>query len=393
VQDCVFAHFVRETMFALQDLVLDTADQASRLVRRDEVLLIAWDPIVLIDAQQFFKSWPQLVSTLAANVSMGDLQARANEGFRTCFQVLHVEAGLRHQMIADVAKTPIIPPIGQWRWRRVCDTWVSLVHNQTAQEMMADTTIKFGAQSRGLSVFIFSRSTVRRRHVVNEEQLRAAVASSAYVASAEIIVGERVPFWDLAATMWHVSVLVGAEGAWAMNAAFCRPWTPVLLLLPPYRQSPHGIPPHLVYPTPNIGWELAAMQMNVLFWRAMNAPLCPGDWGRDCHTGEFSSITVDIVQFDAAWRYTRRLVGRPCALQPHVLYDDREDHVAPEHSLRLELGASLGAQAVHSVTAATRSAATRMPTFEVSVGFEQSELSDHRDLGRSRDGASSLPQP
>ena len=68
------------------------------------------------------------------------------------------------------------------------------------------------------------------------------------------------------------------------------------------------------------------MQMNVVFWRAMNAPLCPGDWGRECHTGENANIFVDFVQFDAAWRYTRRLVGQRCSLPPHMLYDDREDH-------------------------------------------------------------------
>jgi hypothetical protein len=362
LQDPVFAHFVRETMFALQDLILDTAGEVSRPIRRDEVLLIAWDAITSTAAQQYFKTWPQLLSTLATNVSMGDLQARAKAGFRTCFQLLHVEGGLRSQMIGNLALHPIIGPHMQWRWARVCSTWASLVQNESKVNAWAvDSVFASHGQSRGLRVLIFSRSRVVYRHIVNEEQLRAHVASSAYVASAKIIVGERVPFWDLAATMWRVSVLAGAEGAWAMNAAFCRPWTPVLLLLPPYRQSPHGIPPHLVFPTPNIGWELAAMQMNVVFWRAMNAPLCPGDWERDCHTGEYANILVDIMQFDSAWRYTRRLVGQPCALQPHVLYDDREDHVAPQQSPSLELGRVGATSHGHK----RRGSASTVSTFEV----------------------------
>ena len=77
-QDMVFAHFVRETMFSFQDLVLDTEAQASRPIRRNEVLLIAWEPIITTTAQAYYKTWPHLVSMLAANVSMADLQARAN---------------------------------------------------------------------------------------------------------------------------------------------------------------------------------------------------------------------------------------------------------------------------------------------------------------------------
>ena len=319
MQDPVFAHFIRETLVALQDLILDTADEASRPLRHDEVLLIAWEPIVTREPLEYFKTWPQLFSSLAANVSVGDLQARAKEGIHTCFRLLHVEAGLRSQMIGDLASTPIIPPPFEWRWRRVCDTWVAHVHSKMANHTMTDAP-------RGLTVFIFSRSRVVHRHIVNEEQLLAHIASSAYVATAEIVIGEHMPFWDLAAIMWHASILLGAEGGWAMNAVFCRPRTPILMLLPPWRQSADGIPPHLVYPTPNIGWEIAAMQMNVLFWRAMNAPLCPGDWGRECHTSENANIFVDFVQFDAAWRYTRRLVGQRCSLPPHMLYDDREDH-------------------------------------------------------------------
>ena len=319
----VFAHFVRETMFSFQDLVLDTEAQASRPIRRNEVLLIAWEPIITTTAQAYYKTWPHLVSMLAANVSMADLQARANEGFRTCFQLLHIQGGLRQEMMNHYEYDPIIPLQSFWRWRRVANKWVSQVHNRPFHDMMMDPP------KPGLRVLLFSRSNVVYRHIVNEEQLLARVANSAYVVSAVQIIGERVPFWDLAAMMWEVSIIFGAEGGWVLNTIFCRPWTPVLQLLPQYKQSPHGVPPHSLYPALANGFELIPVQMNILFWRALNAPVCPGDWERDCHTGDYANIFVDLVQFDAAWRYTRRLVGQQSTYQPHLLYDDREDHVIP----------------------------------------------------------------
>lgn len=328
--DYIFAHYVLDSLFNLQDTIEQMGVTRGHPFEADEILLLRWSPHVGFNlhnvSRSFLYPWTQMISALAPNVSVGDVMVRSKQGSRVCFDHLVVGTTPMNELRVDAPNSHAFRVEEQqaWRWRRVLSRWVSRI----ATLATPATPLMQSSQLRGVRVVLFSRAAMLTRRVLNEEQLVSHIKGRRSVVNVELVVPEKQSFMIVLARLRVSSLVITPEGGALSNAVFCRPRTPILVLLPGFKPPPSnpapGETPRYPRNAPVCSGAWAALELHLVIWRNPNAPLCPADWDDDCHDGQYSSFSVNLQAFEAAWRYTSRLRGQTVSSELHVhhLYDD-----------------------------------------------------------------------
>ena len=312
--DAIFAHYVRETLFHIQDAISDLMDagHVASTIEPADILLIRFVPIAGYGhhkASSFLNTWPRLLSALSANVSVGDVRVRGSlQGLgKICFGQLLIELAPAGRM----QDGPTIPAEKAWRWQRAKRAMAAWLKDAAAPKHLAV------ARAQGV---VLSRShRPGERRITNEDQLVRYMQR--YMAGVQQVIAEHMPFWDLLLLMSTSGLVVGAEGGSMINAVFCIRLTPILILLPNVKPSEADAGPALQ--GRSLQNMLAALELHVVLWRSPEAIICPGDWDRDCHIGQYSDFEVDLSAFQAPMQYSLRLRGQTVhhSLQTHFLFN------------------------------------------------------------------------